>query len=888
MKALPESPFAQDSFALVEQMQASLNEGLSEEEVAKRREVFGENRLERQHKKNVLLIFLEQFLSPVIYVLIAASAIGFAFGETVEAIAVLVVILITVLIGFFMEWQAVRSMEALRKMAETHASVIRDGRKVTIEAHEIVPGDILLLECGQVVPADARLLTNENLAVKEAALTGESNQVEKSVKILPGDTQLAERSNMVFSGTLVTRGSAKTLVTATGEQTELGKISQLTREAEDEATPIEKKLDSLSRRLILLTILLAVSIALTGYLQGRDLKLMIETAIALAVAAIPEGLPIVATIALARGMLRLAKDRVIIKQLRSVETLGSTGIICTDKTGTLTENQMAARAIIMQEKEIEIPEEEPEVLFVGMQKNEAFIRLLETGVLCNNVELDENIGDSIVGDPVEIALVNLATEAGFDVEKIRREHPEVIELPFDTETKMMATLNHFGNSYRASAKGALESILYHCDRIYTSGGIEGFTDKADWEKAADRMASRGLRTLAFAYRDLEAPPARKEELLKGLTFLGLVGFIDPPRRDIKDAVEICKNAGIDVVMVTGDHPQTARYIAEAVGLLDKGATQDKIVTGRQLAQLDRESEAFEQRLLNAIVLARVTPAQKLDLIRVYQKHGHIVGMTGDGINDAPALKKADIGIAMGMRGTEAAKEVADVILRDDQFTSIELAIRQGRIIFENIRKFVVYLLSSNLAEIISVAVASFSILPLPLLPLQILYLNLVTDVFPALALGLGEGESGIMRQPPRPVDEPIISRKLWTSTLVYGLCITAGVLGIVLFAYYYLELEAEKVNNMAFYTLVLGQLLNVFNLPKRSVSFFNNEVTRNTWVWAAILLCIVLTALGYLIPPLRTVLSLVPLSGEQLGWVVAFAFGSLLLTQIIKRLGGTV
>lgn len=888
LTTLPDQPFTQVPDAILEQLQVNLSEGLGKEEVVRRREVFGENRLERQRRKNVLFIFLEQFLSPVIYVLVGAAVIGFVFGEMIEAIAVLVVILITVFIGFFMEWQAVRSMEALRKMAETHANVIRDGKQLRIEAHEIVPGDVLRLESGQVVPADARLLQHENLAVKEAALTGESTQVEKNIAVLPEDTPLADRSNMVFSGTLVTRGTAKALVTGTGEQTELGRISQLTREAKDEATPIEKRLDDLSKRLIWLTIILAVLVALSGYLQGRDLKQMIETAIALAVAAIPEGLPIVATVALARGMLRLAKDRVIIKKLRAVETLGSTGVICTDKTGTLTENQMAVRSIVFQDESVEVPEEKRQEIFAE-KKEEVSIRLLiETGVLCNNVQLGNNGEEHQGGDPVEVALVDLALDAGFDVAQIRRDHPEEVELPFDTETKMMATLNRFGEGHRVSAKGALESILENCEQIYTARGKAPFENKSYWEQVADEMASGGLRTLAFAFRDLDTPPTEKEELLQGLTFLGLVGFIDPPRKDIKGAVEICKNAGIDVVMVTGDHPQTARYIAEAVGLLDKDAPHDKVVTGRELDQLDREKGELEARLLNAIVLARVTPAQKLDLIWAYQNNRHIVGMTGDGVNDAPALKKADIGIAMGRRGTEAAKEVADVILRDDQFTSIEVAIRQGRIIFENIRKFVVYLLSSNLAEIISVAAASFSTLPLPLLPLQILYLNLVTDVFPALALGLGEGEKDIMKRPPRPLDEPIMPRMLWVSTLVYGLCITAGVMGIVLFAHYHLALSAEAVNNMAFYTLVLGQLFNVFNLPKRSVSFFNNEVTRNAWVWGAILFCILLTAMGYLIPALRSVLSLVPLTWGQLGWVGVFASGSLLLTQLIKRLGGTV
>jgi Ca2+-transporting ATPase len=886
IQTLPEQVFSQTPEAVLSAIQTVPENGLSAKEVQDRREHFGENRLERQRQKPVLLIFLEQFLDPVIYVLVAAAGLGFVFGEIIEGIAVAVVILITALIGFFMEWQAVRSMEALKKISETHATVLRNGKIETIQAHELVPGDVLLLESGDVVPADARILEHENLAVKEAALTGESMQVEKSPDTLTEDTPLAERRNMVFNGTLITRGTAKAVVTATGQQTELGKISQMTQEAKDESTPIEKKLNALSKRLIWLTLILAALIALSGWLQGRELKQMIETAIALAVAAIPEGLPIVATVALARGMLRLARDRVIIKQLSSVETLGSTGIICTDKTGTLTENQMAVRSFLFYHEKLERPEKQADAFFEENRDSEAFARLIETGVLCNNVQPRDD-GEDMTGDPVEIALVELAQDAGFDVEKIRSDHPEEVELPFDTETKMMATLNRFGEDYRVSVKGALEKLLEHCETIYDDGQVKPFEDKKHWEQAANEMAAEGLRTLAFAYRNATEQPT-SEQLTEDLTFLGLVGFLDPPRIDVKEAIQTCQQAGIRVVMVTGDHPETARNIAEEVGLLEEDAPANKVVTGREVASFDSQDSQLEQRLLDAAVFARVTPSQKLELVSLYQKNNFVVGMTGDGVNDAPALKKADIGIAMGLRGTEAAKEVADVILRDDQFTSIELAIRQGRIIYENIRKFVVYLLSSNLAEIIAVALASMTSMPLPLLPLQILYLNLVTDVFPALALGLGEGEERIMKQPPRPVDEPVMTRRLWVTTIVYGLAITAGVLGISAFAHFYLGLDDARVNNMAFYTLVLAQLLNVFNLPKRQASFFKNEVTKNPWVWGAILLCIALTGLGYLLPPLREILSLVPLSLGQLGWVVVFSAGSLLLSQLVKRLGGTV
>lgn len=884
IKSLPEKAYSLPLERLISDLKTDPSRGLSQAEVETRRKSFGKNELQEEKQKNILLILLEQFLDPVIYMLLAAASLGFAFGEYIEAIAVLVVILITAAIGFFMEWQAIRSMEALRKMTVSHSRVLRNGKEVRVEAWELVPGDIMLLESGDVIPADARVLEHENLAVKEAALTGESVQVEKTTEVLPAEATLSERTNMIFSGTLITRGTVKALVSATGETTELGKISQMTREAKDELTPIEKKLASLSKKLIWLTLILALLIAITGYWQGRELEQMIKTAIALAVASIPEGLPIVATIALARGMLRLAKDRVIIKELRSVETLGSTGIICTDKTGTLTENEMSARSFFLSSsEELEIPEENKAGFFEGVKSNQGFFRLVETGVLCNNVQ----VNDELTGDPVEVALVELARLSGIDVNEVRDQHPEEVELPFDTETKMMATLNQFGEGYRLNVKGALESVLDHCDKIYLQGVEKSFENKKEWLEKADEMAARGLRTLSFAYRDFSGIP-QKEEMLRNLTFLGLVGFIDPPRTDVKEAINICKRAGIRVIMVTGDHPETARSIAESVELLEKTGSAEKVFTGKQLGKVGEKDGALKQQLLDAAVFARVTPSQKLELVKFYQKNDFIVGMTGDGVNDAPALKKADIGIAMGIRGTEAAKEVADVILRDDQFTSIELAIRQGRIIFENIRNFVVYLLSSNLAEIIAVALASLSNLPLPLLPLQILFLNLVTDVFPALALGLGEGEKNIMKHPPRPLSEPIMPRKYWVSTIVYGLGITVGVLGITVFAHLHLNLDAARVNNMAFYTLVLGQLLNILNLPKRDESFLVNEVTKNPWVWGAIIFCIVITALGYIITPLREILSLVPLGWQELAWVAVFSFGSLGLSQLIKRMGLTV
>jgi Ca2+-transporting ATPase len=515
---LPEKAFAETVEGVLSRLETSIEGGLSQMEAAKRLEAFGENCLKRQRSKPVVLIFLEQFLDPVIYVLVAATVLGFAFGEIVEGVAVVIVILLTVFIGFFMEWQALRSMEALREMTRGESYVLRDGEVMLVEDTCIVPGDILSLSSGEFIPADGRVVEHESLAVKESALTGESFQVNKRTDPLPETTMLADRENMVFNGTMVTRGTAKVVVTATGEQTELGKISTMTREAKDQQTPIEKKLNVLSKKLIWLTLFLAIAIGFVGYIQGRALVQMIETAFALAVAAIPEGLPIVATIALARGMLRLAKDRAIIKQLSSVETLGNVGVICTDKTGTLTENKMEVQVVTMDGETMEAAEDSEDSHWKQFSQNHSFRLLIETGVLCNNVKLTSQ-NKALVGDPVEVALMELALDAEIDVKGLRRDYHEVLEVPFDTTVKMMATLNVEGEAYRISAKGALEKILDVCDHIHTRKGVVRFFDKSYWLDKANDLAAEGLRTLAFAYRPVEMQPVEGQYFEK-LIFWG--------------------------------------------------------------------------------------------------------------------------------------------------------------------------------------------------------------------------------------------------------------------------------------------------------------------------------------------------------------------------------
>ncbi len=881
-----QNPCSQSAQETAEQLRSDLDFGLDEERAKKLLRQHGLNQIPKDDPKSRWRILMDQLLDSIIYILTVASVLAFLFSDWLEGVAILIVLVISVGIGFFMELKAVRSLEALRKMGQSMTRVIRSGMIQKITTSELVPGDIVLLQTGDMVTADARLISVDNLAIKESALTGESVPVSKTTDSYPADTPITNQRNMLFKGTMVTTGSGSAIVTATGANTQLGKIQQMGIDAEKEITPLEKKLNQLSKWLIWLTLVFVVLIVVTGYIRGKDLLLMIETGVALAVAAIPEGLPIVATIALARGMMRLSKRKVIIKKLEAVQTLGATNTICTDKTGTLTEDKVKVQTVVFSQTSLTHVQQKNKSGFDFVRKNEAFNKMIMASILCNNASVSE---ETLQGDSIEVALLDFARQAGYDVTIIRKENPEKSELPFNAERKLMATLHKNKYGYYVYAKGAFEKLVAACDTILDDEKIKPFDQnrKKIWYGKVSELAAQGLRTLAFAYKGIEKVPETKN-LIKQLVFLGVIGFIDPARKDVKATIDVYKKAGIKVIMATGDHAMTAQKIAEDVGLLEYDAPSEKVLQGRDLQNINNADKKITTQLLDASVFARVSPEQKLALVSFYQKNGNIVGMIGDGINDVLALKKADIGIAMGIRGTEAAREVADIILKNDKFTAIELAIRQGRVVFQNIRQFVVYLLSCNLAEILSVGVAALLNLPAPLLPLQILFLNLVTDVFPALALGLGMGEKDIMEQPPRDPMEPIMTRNEWYATIIYGLSISASVIGVVVYADFYLMLDWDIINNMAFYTLVLAQLFNVFNMPRYRESFIKNEVTQNIWVWSAILLSLLITLGAYLIKPIGQALSLLQLSNEQLTLTVFFAFGSLILAQLIKRLRGVL
>ena len=885
MPNIIQTPFTFSIKTVVDKLDSSIEKGLTEKEARLRIQKYGKNDTTVKAKKKRWKVLIDQFNNPIIFILAIAALLTFVFNDDLpDFIAIITVIFITITIGFIMESQAIRSLETLRKIGFVKCSVLRDGKIKAIKSSLLVPGDIILIEAGDVVSADARLITVDNLSIKEAALTGESIDVKKDVNPLIKNTALPEQKNMVFRGTSVVQGSAKAIVVYTGHNTQLGKIQELSSEIKEQHTPLEKKLNALSKWLIGLTLIFAILIVITGYIRGLDMLLIVETAVALAVAAIPEGLPVVATIALARGMLKLSKRQVIIKKMEAVETLGATNIICTDKTGTLTEDNMQVHTLVFEGETLNAIQNKDSAYFDHLRQHQAFNIIIKTSVLCNNVILD---AEEMRGDSIELALVQFTNKLNFDAKKIKINNPESMEIPFNTTSKLMATLNQRKEKgFTVHTKGAFEIIINLCDTILKDNEPQEFNNKKEWFNRVNTMASQGLRVLAFAYKDYIAKP-KKEDLLSNLTFLGAIGFLDPAREDVKATLKTYKEAGIKVVMMTGDHLETAKKVAEEVGLLSKSDSTNNSVHGQELKFEKEPDDILKKRISDALVFARVTPEQKLKLIAHYQVNGNLVGMFGDGINDIPALRKADIGIAMGIRGTQAAREAADIILKNDKFTTMELAISQGRAIFDHIRQFVVYLLSCNLAEVVSVGLAALLNLPAPLLPLQILFLNLVTDIFPALALGMGKGEEDIMKRPPRKANESIMTPKLWSSTIIYGLCITTAVVGITAYSHFTLQLSARSINNMAFYTLVLAQLLNVFNMAESNVSFFNNEIIKNPWIWYAIVISLLITTGAYYVTPVAKALLLTGLTAEQFGLVFIFALGSIALAQIIKRAGGT-
>lgn len=846
------TPWSRSAEEILDELSVSTEDGLSADEAARRLLHFGPNQLSESRPRSLLSLLLDQFKSIVVILLIVVGVLAIVLDDALEGMAIFSVVALNALVGFLTEWRATRSMEALRRLGHVDTIVVRDGQMMELPASELVPGDIVILEGGDVVTADMRLIESAELQADESPLTGESLPVSKGTENVAAQARVMDRHNMLFKGTALTSGSAKAVVVGTGYETEIGQIANLVSKASAQATPLEKRLDALAARLVWIVLLIAALVAVAGFAAGRDIWLAIEVAIVLAVAAIPEGLPIVATIALARGMWRMANRNALIARLSAVETLGATGMILTDKTGTLTENRMSVTSIRLADLELEV---------VGTQKpelsdsTEQLGGLLEVAALCNNASfrVEENGAVDAVGDATEIALLQLAAKYAIVRPALIQQRPETREYAFDPPTKRMATVHESQDGFLVAVKGAAEAILPLCQEELGATGSRALTAEARgaWLRQVDELGSRGLRTLAFA-RKLSS--TEDSDPYVGLTLLGIVGLEDPPRQGVLEAIQQCHAAGIDVAMVTGDHPATARHIATQVGIVPADASEDLFLSGDAF-ELPRDEHSLA-RLLQVRVFSRFTPTQKLQLMGLHQRNGQVVAMTGDGVNDAPALKKADIGIAMGIRGTDVAKEASDMVLQDDEFGTIVVAVSHGRAIFENIRKFVVYLLSCNISEIIVVSLATLVSAPLPLLPLQILFLNLVTDVFPALALGVCEGAPDLMQEKPRAPQEEVVTRRHWQRIVIHGAIIAMTVLVAMAIAINYLEFSTARAVTVSFCTLALAQLWHVFNMRSNISEPFYNEITRNLWVWAAIAVCIILILLAVYVPLLATVLQL--------------------------------
>lgn len=842
------------------------NTGLSSDEVERRRHQHGWNELRRTKSAGILTLIARQFISPVVWLLMVAAIISAVLGEFSDMTAIIAVLLINTAIGFATEYKAQKSMDAIRILGRTHTSALRNATKVTLESRELVPGDIVFLSAGNIVPADIRLVDMTSLQVSESALTGESMPVEKQVAPVDPSAPLGERASMLFKGTSLTRGDCIGVVTHTGMKTQVGHITELMMGTADAPSPLEKQLQALGGQLMWLTVVLCALVATIGMLSGRDLVVMIHSGIALAVAAIPEGLPIVATVALAGGMWRMAQRNALVERMAAVETLGSTTVIFTDKTGTLTENRLIA-------SEIRLPSGLVALTGKSKSSNEpdtSMMALLQTGALCNHAKLEKDGPGT--GDPLEIALLQAASDRGIDIQALQTKWQRVGEQPFDSTSKLMASAHKSAGAGRIYCKGAPERLIAMAKFTLQEDGSESpltAAERTQWTKHAEQMAASGLRVLALAQATFDDQvPSLKEP--KNLALQGLVGFRDPPRPRVPAAIKACQEAGIRVIMVTGDHLETATAIAGQVGI---PKTAQHGIDGQRLDQLLQCPGEAPGEIHNANVFARVTPEHKLRLVERMQAAGEIVAMTGDGVNDAPALRQADIGVAMGQRGTDVAREAADVVLLDDSFPTIVAAVSYGRLIFDNIRRFVVYLLSCNLSEILVVATAIILGLPLALLPLQILFLNLVTDVFPAFALAAGKGDPDILSRPPRPPSEKLLGQEQWANIVRYGLTITAVTLVALLVAVRGMGLSATEATTISFLTIAFAQLFHIFNMRSAQSRLLDNDVTRNPWVWSSLALCTALLLAAVYIPPVASVLVLTPPSST--GWFLILGLATL-------------
>ena len=848
--------------------------GLTEEEVQKRIQTYGPNQMVEGKKQTLLQKFIEQFKNLMIIILLIAALISGLTHEITDSIIILVVVFLNAILGVVQENRAEKALEALKQMSSPHAKVRRNGNVEQVESSSLVPGDIVLLDAGDLVPADLRLLECSSLKVEEAALTGESLPVEKFTdRIDQLNLVIGDRKNMAFAGSSVSYGRGLGVVTATGMSTEVGKIAEHLASNPNQSTPLQIKLAELSKYLTIAVLVISLIIFVTGVYQGRDYLDMLLTSISLAVAAIPEGLPAVITIVLALGVQKMASKNAIIRKLSAVETLGSTEIICSDKTGTLTQNRMTVQEVFIDGSIEKREQYDPKI---GGSK-ELFVNAL---ILCNDSKLSkaEDQTISFIGDPTETALTMFAMDRGVDIEEVQAKLPRMNEIPFDSERKLMTTVHHDSNGYLIMTKGAPDMLLTRCTHHLVGEEVESLNELTDAKirSANKQMADRALRVLAVAYRRMNVLPdtLTSEEVENQLIFVGLVGMIDPPRDEAKKAVEKCIGAGIRTIMITGDHKDTALAIAKQLHIYQEG---DIAVTGSELDQMSEQELASQ--IERCSVYARVSPEHKVRIVKAWKRRGKVIAMTGDGVNDAPALKASDIGIGMGITGTDVAKGASNMVLADDNFATIVVAVEEGRKIYRNIQKSIQFLLSSNLGEIITLFVGTLLGWTV-LFPIHILWINLVTDTLPARALGLEKEEKGIMKQKPRKANSSFFSDGVGGSIIYQGI-----LQGLLTLLSYYLGLRFYSVEiavTMAFATLGFIQLFHSLNIRSNRQSLFSIGFFKNKLLIGAICISAFLQSIVILIPGLNPIFKVSHLNLQQWGIVLLISFSIIPIIEIIK------
>lgn len=856
---------------IAKNLKTNINIGLSDDEAQKRFDRYGPNNLKEKKKESIFVKFIKQFNDFMIITLIIAAIISAVVsklnGEAdyIDSIIIVAIVIFNAIMGLVQEQKAEKSLEALKKMSAPNAKVRRDGRVQEIDATLVVPGDIVILEAGNYVPADCRLINSYNLKIEESALTGETiPSLKDSSKILKENTAMGDLCNMVFATTIVVNGHGEAIVVETGMNTRVGKIAGMIIEDESPETPIQKKLAEVGKILAIACIIICVLIFVIGIFKKIPIIEMFMTSVGLAVAAIPEGLPAIVTIMLSIGVTKMAKKNSIIRKLPAVETLGSSSVICSDKTGTLTQNKMTVTEI--------------RNCFGRANSNERKF-ILELGTMCTDTT-EERINGKLgfVGEATEVAISNAAMEEGVSKSFLYDEMKRINDIPFDSKRKMMTTIHKYGNGYRIITKGAPDVLLKRCSNCYSGGQIVPiFSKKDDINEQNNQMAEKALRVIAVAYKDVEKLP-EMQDVEKDLIFCGLIGMIDPPREGVKEAVRTCRRAGIKTVMITGDHLQTAKAIAKELGILKRG---DLAIDGETLERMSQHE--LEQNIMDYSVFARVSPEHKVRIVKAFQSTGAVVAMTGDGVNDAPALKNADIGIAMGKGGTDVAKNATDMILLDDNFVTIVEAVKQGRNIYDNIKKAIHFLISTNIGEIVTIFFGLVLGIKSPLLAIQLLWINLVTDSLPAIALGLEKEEENIMSRLPRNPKKNLFADGLWWKIIIEGAML--GIFTLLAFSIGNRLYSVEVGRTMAFLTLGILELVHSFNI-KSEESIFKIGVLENKYLVGALVLGVILQVIVVVVSPLAQVFSLVPLTGMQWLYTILIAVAPIPIVEIQKAVNG--